>query len=522
MNIAFESGINREIGYIILDVDFSGAYAAAMAVVARIDWDTPSKPVSQSEIKHLYKNQKALPGAVPIVFCHLKFSFPENSRHACLPVPSPYGLLYPRTGVTTCTGPEVALAIEMGAEIELLTSHRFFPVWDSDMKPMLAFADFLAVLNKEREKHDKETLPNLLLKEISNSFYGKLAQGIQHRNTRNLDGSSEKLPPSKVTCPHYAAICTGIVRAALAAVIHHAEQTPGVSVLSATTDGCMLKLPFTGEIKLDDDGKLIPPPLKIVLPGLYERLESLYPIRLLQAGRKNMGLSPDGWLESKHVGDEALTIKTRGYVLRYKGKQTFLAKCGHQLSNGDRLTELFYDEKIGKLTVKSLSSFQDIAIGKQVDLVTIKEERRVNTDYDFKRILGSDGQTRLAESVAETIAYRKAAEGVRKTGRRATSEAVELYRAGVRQHGGTEAAMRRQILRAIAQNIGGWRPKKMRDIEIAEMLGISANELKNAKRRRFVSSSLPTGKTLNRVIKEIAKKLRIRVTPLMRSVLTSQ
>jgi hypothetical protein len=377
-------------------------------------------------------------------------------------------------------------------------------------------------LNKEREKHNKETLPNLLLKEISNSFYGKLAQGIQHRNIRNLEGNSEKLPPSKVTCPHYAAICTGIVRAALAAVIHHAEQFPSVSVLSATTDGCMLKLPFTGEIKVDDKGKLKPPPLMSVLPGLYERLESLYPIRLLQAGRKNMGLAPDGWLESKHVGDEALTIKTRGYVLRYKGKQTFLAKCGHQLSNGDQLTDLFYDDQIKKLTVKSLSSFQDIAIGKQVDLVKVIEERRVNTDYDFKRILGSDGQTQLPESVAETIAYRKAAEGVRKTGRRATSESVELYRAGVRQHGGTEATMRRQILRAIAQNIGGWRPKKMRDIDIAEALGISANQLKNEKRRRFKSSSLPPGPTLNRVIKDIAKKLRIRVTPLMRSILTSQ
>ena len=116
-----------------------------MAVVARIDWDTPSKSVSLNEIKQLYRKQKALPGAVPTVFCHLKFAFPENSRHACLPVPSPYGLLYPRTGITTCTGPEVALAIEMGAEIELLTSQRFFPVWNSEMKPMLAFAEFLSV-----------------------------------------------------------------------------------------------------------------------------------------------------------------------------------------------------------------------------------------------------------------------------------------------------------------------------------------------------------------------------------------
>lgn len=228
--------------------------------------------------------------------------------------------LYPRTGTTTCTGPEIALALEMGAKVEILESAFFPPLLDADMNVVMAFAGYLGQLASERAKHPKGSIGNLLCKELGNSYYGKLAQAVEHRNIRDLRGVSESLRPSKITCAHFAAMCTGLVRAALSCVIHHAEQYPDVNVLSATTDGCMLRLPYDEEISVDDKGKPIPPDLQTVLPGLYDRLIEQYPIRMLIAGRRNLGLPDHGWLESKHVGDEALTIKTRGYVLRWHGK----------------------------------------------------------------------------------------------------------------------------------------------------------------------------------------------------------
>jgi hypothetical protein len=523
MNTVFHVGIFKKPQHIILDIDFSGAYPAALAVLPRIDWNTHGQPITIQDICNLHKAGDGNRQAIPIAFAHVKFAFPIGSRHACLPVASPFGLLYPRTGTTTCTGPEIALALELGASVEILSGVRFAPLFDNDFNVQLAFADFLSVITQERARQkDKESLSYVLLKEMANSFYGKLAQGVEHRNIRDLRGKSERLPHSKLTCPHYAAICTGLVRDALAAVSCCADQFSEVTVLSATTDGCMLSLPYDKEIELNEHGEPIPPPLQLAHPALYEKLITLYPVRALRAGLQNMGLCPDEWLVSKHVGDEALILKTRGYLLRWKGKQTFLAKCGHKISNADDLEALYYDEKIEPLPVTSLVSMQDIAQGKQVDLVQVTTKRRANADYDFKRVLHPDGTTTLPETVADIIECRMASDAVRRSGRRATVDAVALYRSGVQQRGGSEAAMRRQVLYAIAHSMAGWRPKGIKDKDIALLLGVSPDALKNAKRRKFLSRSLPAGPLLEKVIKDIAKKLKLRVTPEMRAVLVSR
>lgn len=523
MNIAFETGRRkRQRGYIFLDIDFSGAYPAALAVLYVIAWAAHAKAVTIADIRHLYGKAGNKAKAMPIVVAHVKFEFPLGSRHACLPVASGYGLIYPRIGTTTCTGPEIALALEMGAKVEILESAYFPPLLDVDMNVVMAFAGYLGQLASERAKHPKGSIGNLLCKELGNGFYGKTAQAVEYRTIRDLRGESEILRPSKVTCAHYAAMCTGLVRAALACVIYHAEQYPDVTVLSATTDGCMLRMPFDGEIAVNGKGEPVPPHLQTVLPGLYEKLTAQYPIRMLIAGRRNMGLPDDGWLESKHIGDEALTLKTRGYVLRWQGKQTFLARCGHKIKDAGELEAIWEDDKIGKLVVHSLASINDIAEGRQVDLVNITTYRRANACYDYKRLLHPDGTTSLPETVGQVIQYRTAADSVRRSGRRATPEAVALALAGVRQHGGTEAAIRRQVLRAIAHNHGGWRPKKMRDVDIAKALGISANDLKNAKKRKFLAKSLPPGRLFEKTIKDISKKLGIRITQQMRAVLLTK
>lgn len=521
-NIAFETGKRkRKKNFIFLDIDFSGAYPAALAVLYVILWSHHARSITLADIRHLYQKVAGRNASLPIVLAHVKFAFPVGSRHACLPVATGYGLIYPRTGTTTCTGPEVALALEMGADIELLDSAYFPPLLDSEMNPVLAFAGYLGILSEERAKHPPKTLGNTLCKDLANSFYGKLAQSVEHRNVRDLRGESSSLRPSKVTCPHYAALCTGLVRAALSCLISEAEKYPDVTVLSATTDGCMLRMPYHGEIHLNDKGKPIPPKLQDVLPGLYQSLTRLYPIKMLMAGRRNMNLSPDGWLESKHVGDEAITVKTRGYLLRWQGHETFLARCGHKVETADDLESIWEDETIGSLAVESLVSIHDIAAGKHVDLVNVTTYRRVNACYDYKRLLHPDGSTSLPESVGQVIKTRAAAEAVRRTGRRATPEAVALALAGVPQHGGAEAAIRRQVIRAIAHNHGGWRPRKLRDVDIANALGIGSNVLKNAKRRKFIAKSLPPGPLFEKVIKDIARKLKTRITQQMRAVLLS-
>lgn len=75
-------------------------------------------------------------------------------------------------------------------------------------RPELMFADYLALLVAQRRQHPKGSLENLTFKEMSVSFYGKLAQGVRTRNIRSFDDCSS-LPESKITSPAHAGAITG-------------------------------------------------------------------------------------------------------------------------------------------------------------------------------------------------------------------------------------------------------------------------------------------------------------------------
>jgi hypothetical protein len=176
----------------ILDIDLAGAYTSALSTLPVIDWGVQGSPINVADILSSYQNANArysnMAACVPIAFIHCEFSFPADVRNVFLPVPSKLGLVYPQQGVTTCTGPEVALALEMGASVrilrgELMTNFRI------DGRPVLAFADFLGTLARQRAKEAPKTLRNLLLKETANSFYGKLAQAIDDRSVYNLSST---------------------------------------------------------------------------------------------------------------------------------------------------------------------------------------------------------------------------------------------------------------------------------------------------------------------------------------------
>ena len=98
-----------------------------------------------------------------------------------------YGLFYPLYGQTFCTGIELELAMRMGCRRLKLLDVRYFPfLRHEDCRPVLPFADHLGMLNRVRATHPKGSLPNMLYKEMANSLYGKLAQGIRERTRLNF------------------------------------------------------------------------------------------------------------------------------------------------------------------------------------------------------------------------------------------------------------------------------------------------------------------------------------------------
>ena len=82
----------------------------------------------------------------------------------------------------------------------------------------------------------KSSLEAAFWKEISNSSYGKLAQGLKEKQVFNIkEAGMQVMPPCRVTNPFFAAFTTSFVRATLGELMN--KLPPSVVVSNCTTDG---------------------------------------------------------------------------------------------------------------------------------------------------------------------------------------------------------------------------------------------------------------------------------------------
>jgi len=204
-----------------VDYDLRSAYTTAMSIIGKPLWDD------------IYSTRKVsdLDDPSTLGFALVEFEFPENTRFPCLPVRCNAGILYPLKGRSCCCTPEIALAKEMGAKLNIL--HGVVLPDDKDIPP---FKNFISYTLENRNQHPKGSLENLFWKQIGNSCYGKLAQGLKKKrcfDTRS--GQMKILPESKITNPFFASYITSVVRATLSEII--SKLPAKVKVCDATTDG---------------------------------------------------------------------------------------------------------------------------------------------------------------------------------------------------------------------------------------------------------------------------------------------
>ena len=516
---------------IILDLDFAGAYPAAMAVLPVIDWAESAGAVQGlTEIADGLQSVTGSDhgGTVPIMFIECTFAFSPDCLYPCLPVPTRHGLVYPLQGTTTCTGIEAALAWQMGAQITVRHGASFPASRGLSGAPLLAFAEFLAELTQRRAQEPRDSLRNRMLKEMATSFYGKLAQGLTERQVYNFSGGSRSIPASPVTVPHYAAMTTGIVRAALAALVAEFGTRPGCRVLSATTDGAMVVVPRRFTLEIDPKGRVVPPASFAALyPDMYAVLMQSIPIQALEQGRQNMGLAQGAWLEIKHVGTEAWTFKTRGYILRHAGVDQHKAWSGYRPQSGNEMIEIYSDPAMREATITRLTTMREILEGEARGLVRVEVSKVANLDYDYKRIprLDGSGLTLPPATIEDVDRQRQAMKTLhkdspQKVAQRATPDAVAMRMHGLTMRGGTEQTIRRQVLRAVVQDIGQWRPPGLTDKAIAERLEGSRDDVKNQKRAKF--APLPDTAQVREIMAEMAAKLGLTLTEERVSVLLRQ
>lgn len=422
----------------------------------KIRWDKAQKGNSDSI------EQVSIPG-----FAKIRFKFPPETLFPCLPVRhKAFGLLYVLEGETVATAAEIMLAIEAGAEIKALTTVEY-PVLLSanDGQPVRLFFDHLKILNEKREsykpgKPEASPVMEKLLKEFTNSFYGKLAQAINaSRVYRPATNERGPLGESSVTEACTASLTTSLARAALSATLLGVERfnrgkplSEQITVISATTDGLLIGLPVpenftvtedyydTNPLKLKNQvGKELPQILeRFGCSGLLDEIDRFLPISQMRNSRKSITLKDDltssnEILEIKHIADDIISIKTRGQIGRLSTGETVLLARGNLkppleqiisdpekyrtiMNAGGIVKETFETEWMTDNLIKIENGIEDIQTYDKITLKKFTEIyksdkgldvtknikiNKINSDFDWKRkMVWLDGVGGIIKSIS--------------------------------------------------------------------------------------------------------------------------
>lgn len=343
------------------DYDLAGAYTTGLLDILTPDyWNI-----------RLSKNPDDYCGHV-MGFALITFRFPESVSYPSLPVRTDqYGLFFPLSGESWATAPEIELALSLGAE---MTIHNGIIVpWICDTSPhnsesTSVFLPFVQQVRENRNRHIKGSLEEKFWKEIGNSLYGKLAQGLRAKTAFDTArGLNRSLPPSSVTQPFFAAHVTGFIRAVVGELMNALPSDS--SVVSVTTDGFLTNCPLD----------------KINMSGpLSSRFQSLCDI--VDPG--------SSMLTCKHEVSQLIAMKTRGQ-LTYKaiqGKPVVHARAGvkppadiPRSDYNDYMVDLYLNRLPGQtLSRSTLISTREMWLSES-DLVSREQDIRLNLEFDFKR-----------------------------------------------------------------------------------------------------------------------------------------
>lgn len=343
------------------DYDLAGAYTTGLLDILTPDYGNI----------RLSKNPDDYCGHV-MGFALVTFRFPESVPYPSLPVRTDqYGLFFPLSGESWATAPEIELALSLGAE---MTIHNGIIVpWICDTSPhnsesTSVFLPFVQQVRENRNRHIKGSLEEKFWKEIGNSLYGKLAQGLRSKTAFDTArGLNRSLPPSSVTQPFFAAHVTGFIRAVVGELMNALPSDS--SVVSVTTDGFLTNCPLD----------------KINMSGpLSSRFQSLCDI--VDPG--------SSMLTCKHEVSQLIAMKTRGQLTyrAIQGKPVVHARAGvkppadiPRSDYNDYMVDLYLNRLPGQtLSRSTLISTREMWLSES-DLVSREQDIRLNLEFDFKR-----------------------------------------------------------------------------------------------------------------------------------------
>jgi hypothetical protein len=337
------------------EFDLISAYAVAMASIGMPDWTRMYDSNDLSEFR---------PGVLGVA--RVRFSLPSRTHFPSLPVvaPNDYGLIYPLEGEAYATATEIAVARCQGAAIEVLDG-VIVPLLDDVSRPFMLVIDDL---QRRRDKHPKGSLQNDMFKQLVNSIYGKLGQGIKGTivyNTRTDERST--ISPCVITNAFLASYVSGSIRALISELLSGIPDHR--TVVSVTTDALITNAEID---EIDIGGQVA-----TFLAEVKRRL----------TGDPTL-------LETKFEARQLLTWRTRGVAtLKYSnGAKPKLARGGMREPSRmslDDANDWFATRMLLRQPGDMWSSHDPLpfplAHRTNADHVFRNNRRRVNFEYDMKR-----------------------------------------------------------------------------------------------------------------------------------------
>ncbi|SGZ10003.1 DNA-directed DNA polymerase [Moritella viscosa] len=438
----------------------------------------------------------------------VEFEFPNTVLYPCLPVRANNNCLsFPRKGISYATAPEIAVALSLEAKITIIQGFIVPFKVDADGEPCKRiFSDFMILVREKREKYKKlsDEFNEKMWKELGNSIYGKLAQGLRAKTAFDVKvGYSKQTPASDLTNPYFASMVTGAARAVLAEVLNVIPKEK--TIISVTTDG------FLTNASLDE----------IDLNGVMcNRFRELF--HIMDADKGEI-------LVLKHKANQLIGMKTQGQltVIRSDGFEPVIAKAGVQVPREEKdqhqyMLDLYLDRYPGEMHKMKYLTSSNKMFSNDKDMINEEVEKRLNLEPDYKRnlinprmVTLADGREHIAldsepfNTVEEMMFTRLRFDQWRKNNCLKTlddwsnwSEVLAMYKAskmkGVKLKKGekSDGLMCRLFLRGYQKGAWGLDSSQMTARALAEWLTdngypTKATAVRTAKRAKLIEHAVP-------------------------------
>jgi hypothetical protein len=503
-----------------IDYDLSGAYPTAMSLIGMPDWDN---------IIHTKKLSDFTPTSLGCAL--VEFEFPKNTRYPSLPVRTPYGLIFPLKGLSYCGSPELIVAKNLGAKLKILNGL----IVPTDSSKSI-FGEFIKFCTEKRKEAGSKSLTGLFWKEISNSTYGKTAQGLQIKRVFDISTlETAPLPESRITNAYFASFITSFIRALLGEIMNSVDES--TCIFSCTTDG------FLTNAKESE----------------MERAKSGNLAQIFMAARKKI-VNESSLLEIKHRVKKPLGWKTRGQATlkpseaRDDFSHYILAKGGIKIpgdarsiqDQNDAVVDLFFKRKPDQLiNIESLTGMRDI-IFYDSDLVAKQFDKHLNMEFDWKRRPKSLGISKTYNHILfstlpwlnqeQFLAIREAQQILTKDEHRScmkTFEDFDEFANYIECTTGLDKSVSRYLskesgdLKRLRQSIcAAWKQEKagftkndgfltaQQFSDFLNELGIPCKktDVENAKKKKFIDHHVPATSRVTNILKKLKhsfKNLRI-------------